>query len=117
MSAARRVRTARSLRLHQTDAEQKLWRHLRNRAVNGLKFRRQVPLGPYVVDFVCFECKLIIEADGGQHADSSRDRVRDTYFKARGYKVLRFWNTDTLNNFDAVLALIDQAIKEQHRDH
>jgi len=78
-----------------TDAEQKLWRVLRSRA-SGAKFRRQVPLGPFVVDFVCFEARLIVELDGGQHADNPRDTRRDRYFSDQGYRVLRFWNNDVL---------------------
>ena len=88
-----------------TDAERKLWRALRSRSI-GPKFRRQVPLGPYVVDFVCFESKLIVEVDGGQHATSTRDAGRDRYFVGRGYRVLRFWNNDVLRNLEGVLTVI-----------
>ena len=109
-------KAARSLRQRQTDAETRLWRHLRNRALSGFKFRRQVPLGPYVVDFVSFEAKLIVEPDGGQHADNSEDKVRDAYFVARGYRVLRYWNTDLLKDVDSVLIMIDEAIKVQQSD-
>jgi very-short-patch-repair endonuclease len=88
-----------------TDAERKLWRALRARNV-GAKFRRQAPLGPYVVDFVCFESKVIVEVDGGQHADNAKDAIRDRYFSDRGYRVLRFWNNDVLRNLDGVLISI-----------
>jgi very-short-patch-repair endonuclease len=88
-----------------TDAERKLWRVLRARNL-GAKFRRQVPLGPYIVDFGCFDAKVIIEVDGGQHADSVRDQARDRYFIARGYRVLRFWNNDVLRSLDDVLQAI-----------
>jgi very-short-patch-repair endonuclease len=94
-----------SLRVSMTDAERKLWRALRARGV-GAKFRRQVPLGPYVVDFVCFESKVVVEVDGGQHAESASDIRRDRYFQDRGYRVLRFWNNDVLLNLDGVLAVI-----------
>ncbi len=88
-----------------TDAERKLWRALRSRSL-GAKFRRQVPLGPYVVDFVAFDPKLIIEVDGGQHATSRTDGLRDDYFKRRGYQVLRFWNNDVMSNLEGVLTAI-----------
>ena len=92
-----------------TDAERKLWRALRSRSI-GPKFRRQAPLGSYVVDFVCFESKLIVEVDGGQHAVSTKDVARDQYFAERGYRVLRFWNNDVLTNLEGVLS----AIAESH---
>jgi len=90
-----------------TDAEQKLWRALRSRA-SGAKFRRQVPLGPFIVDFVCFEAKLVVELDGGQHADNPRDAKRDRYFLDQGYRVLRFWNNDVLKNMEGVLVRITE---------
>jgi very-short-patch-repair endonuclease len=93
------------LRTFMTDAERKLWRALRLRAV-GPKFRRQVPLGPFVVDFVCFEAKLIVELDGGQHADNARDAKRDRYFVEQSYRVLRFWNNGVLRNMEGVLTRI-----------
>jgi len=74
-----------------TDAEQKLWQNLRNRQLGGFKFRRQHPIGPYIVDFVCLEKRIIVEADGGQHAsDKNADISRDDYLKKKGYRVLRF---------------------------
>ena len=97
------------LRTNITDAEQKLWRALRSRG-SGAKFRRQVPLGPYIVDFVCFEAKLIVEVDGGQHADSPRDAKRDRYFMDQGYRVLRFWNNDVLRNMEGVLTRIAEFV-------
>ena len=96
---------AKQLRDHMTDAERKLWRALRSRSI-GPKFRRQVPLGPYIVDFICFQSKLIVEVDGGQHAASARDAVRDRYFVERGYRVMRFWNNDVLRNLEGVLTAI-----------
>jgi very-short-patch-repair endonuclease len=93
------------LRVNMTDAERKLWRVLRSRSI-GPKFRRQVPLGPYVVDFACFESKLIVEVDGGQHAGSVTDARRDRYFGERGYRILRFWNNDVLRNLEGVLTVI-----------
>ena len=77
-----------------TEAEHVLWRILRDRRFAGTKFRRQVPIGPYVADFACFNARLIIEADGGQHNESHSDAVRDAWFAAQGFRVLRFWNID-----------------------
>ena len=93
------------LRTSMTNAERKLWRALRARNI-GAKFRRQVSLGPYIVDFVCFETKMITEVDGSQHADNPRDVIRDRYFAERGYRVLRFWNSDVLTSLDTVLLQI-----------
>jgi very-short-patch-repair endonuclease len=101
--------TVKKLRTFMTDAEQKLWRALRARGI-GAKFRRQVALGPYIVDFVCFGSKLIVEVDGGQHNGNVRDQVRDAYFIAQGYRVLRFWNNDALSNLEGVLTVIANAI-------
>jgi very-short-patch-repair endonuclease len=88
-----------------TDAERKLWRALRSRST-GAKFRRQVPLGPYIVDFVCFETKVIVEVDGSQHFENDNDARRDRYFLERGFRVLRFWNNDVLLNLTGVLETI-----------
>jgi very-short-patch-repair endonuclease len=97
---------ARLLRQNGTEAEHALWRCLRDRALAGSKFRRQVPLGPFIADFVCFERKLIVEVDGGQHADGTparRDAARTAWLEAQGYRVVRFWNNDVLSNPDGVL--------------
>lgn len=99
----RRMRpNARHLRVHGTDAERKLWPELRDRRLAGAKFRRQHPLGPYVADFFCIEARLVIEVDGGQHAESAHDAVRDRWMEDRGWRVLRFWNPDVLTNMDGV---------------
>ena len=116
MNPKPRDQVARSLRQRQSDAETRLWRHLRNRDLAGHKFRRQVPLGPYVVDFMCFEARIIVEADGGQHAGSIGDKERDAYFEARGYRTLRVWNADILRDTEAVLTIISLAIEEQGDD-
>ena len=101
------TRTARKLRSETTDAESHLWRALRNRQMNGFKFKRQVPFGPYIADFICMEAGLIVEADGGQHAgQADADAVRTKYFEKGGYRVLRFWNNDVLQNLEGVLATI-----------
>ena len=87
---------AKRMRREPTDAERTLWLILRARRFSGFKFRRQVPLGPYIADFVCFDARLIVEADGSQHADNARDRERDAWFVAQGFRVRRFWNADIL---------------------
>ena len=89
---------ARSMRREPTEAERRMWRLLRDRRLGAFKFRRQEPIGRYIVDFVCFEQKLIIELDGGQHAESSYDQERDAWLASRGFTVLRFWNNETLTN-------------------
>jgi len=102
----RTVRLERRLRREATDAETRLWFALRDRRLGGFKFVRQEAIGPYVVDFVCRQRKLIIEVDGGQHSENARDRVRDAALTADGYHVLRFWNSDVLSNTDGVLCTI-----------
>jgi very-short-patch-repair endonuclease len=98
---------ARSLRRQMTDAESKLWFHLRNRRLEGFKFRRQEIIGPYIVDFVCIEAMLIIEADGGHHADRRElDAIRTSYLESLGFSVVRFWNHAILSDMSAVLACI-----------
>jgi very-short-patch-repair endonuclease len=79
---------------------------LRDRRLNSLKFRRQVPVGPYIVDFLCVGAKLIVEADGSQHAESTHDKARDAYLERQGWKVLRFWNNEVLQNREGVLETI-----------
>jgi very-short-patch-repair endonuclease len=103
---------ARRLRSQSTDAELKLWNRIRSRAINGYKLVRQEPIGPYVVDFVCRERRLIIEVDGGQHATDTRDAVRDEWLAAHRYRVMRFWNNDVLRNIDGVLQAIVTALAE-----
>lgn len=85
-----------------TEAEDRLWQELRDRRLDGIKFRRQPPFGKYIADFVCIEASLIIEIDGSQHADSDSDRSRDADLKARGFRILRFWNDDVLRDMNAV---------------
>ncbi|NVM23306.1 MAG: endonuclease domain-containing protein [Desulfobacterales bacterium] len=98
---------AKKLRKNMTDAERLLWRHLRNRELGGYKFRRQRPIGPYIVDFVCLEKKLVVEVDGGQHArQMESDSKRSDYLKETGYRVLRFWNNKVLRETESVLAVV-----------
>ncbi|MCD0423886.1 DUF559 domain-containing protein [Rubrivivax sp. JA1024] len=104
---------ARRLRGHQTDAETVLWNRLRNRQIAGYKFVRQMPLAPYICDFVCRDQMLVIEVDGGQHAESRRDAVRDDFLHMQGYRVLRFWNNDVLANISGVLEAIVRALEDQ----
>jgi very-short-patch-repair endonuclease len=94
---------ARTMRRIATDAERKLWFLLRDRRLSGIKFRRQVPFGPYILDFVCFEHRLVIEVDGGQHADSAGDKTRDAKLKSEGFQIVRYWNNDVLKNPEGVL--------------
>lgn len=105
----RKRQFARAMRSIATDAETRLWYRLRDGRLDGLKFRRQVPIGGTIVDFACFEHHLIVEVDGGQHAENISDRLRDAELRRRGFQILRFWNNDVLNNADAVLAAIREA--------
>ncbi len=100
---------AKNLRKGSTDTEQVLWSHLRAKRLGGLKFRRQHPIGKYIVDFVCLEKKVVIELDGGQHAEPTKkqyDGERDNWLKKEGYSVLRFWDNDVLLKTNAVVELI-----------
>ncbi len=98
---------AKKLRNNQTAAEMHLWLHLRGRQLDGHKFRRQQPLGNYIVDFACLNQKLIIELDGGQHAEQlQQDQLRTEWLESQGFKVLRFWNNDVFENIEGVLESI-----------
>ncbi len=99
------TQVARKLRHTMTDAERKLWSRLRTHQL-GVHFRRQAPLGSYVLDFVCFSARVVVEVDGGQHADSEKDLVRVAWLQAQGFQVPRFWNNDVLQNIDGVLETI-----------
>jgi very-short-patch-repair endonuclease len=103
--------TSRELRVNQTDAERILWSKLRGRRLDGHKFVRQEPIGRYICDFVCREKKIIIEVDGGQHAESARDKVRDEFLVAQGYRASRFWNNDVLSNMNGVLLTIQSELR------
>ena len=107
---------ARELRRASTEAEKRLWYHLRNRRVGGFKFRRQMVIDRYIVDFVCLEAKLIIEADGGQHDVNRRaDDARTGHLERHGYRVLRFWNHQILGETEAVLSsILDALSKSPH---
>ena len=111
---ANRISIARELRQRQTQAERVLWGRLRNRQLEGVKFRRQQPIGHYVVDFASFEKRVIVEIDGGQHNErgiSEKDESRAGWLKGEGYRVLRFWNNEVLNNVDGALEVIREALR------
>lgn len=112
------VKKAKSLRKEMTDAEKSLWYILKSKNFQGLKFRRQEPIGEYIVDFVCFGIKLVIELDGGQHANLTieEDKERDEWLRSQGFTVLRFWNNDVLENRDGVLEEILKNIKTPSPD-
>ena len=102
---------ARALRANQTEVEARLWQRLRDRQLAGAKFRRQAPFGPYIADFACLAAKLIVELDGGQHADNEEaDAARTAWLEGQGFRVLRFWNNDVLANTDGVLEEILAAL-------
>jgi very-short-patch-repair endonuclease len=109
MTEKRVTPVARRLRRVSTDAEQRLWSHLRSRQLEGAKLVRQFPIGPHVADFACREAHLVIELDGGQHSPEI-DAPRTASIEAFGYKVLRFWNNDVLANTDGVLEAIRQEL-------
>ena len=104
---------SKSLRANQTPWETKLWYNLRAGRFQGFKFKRQVPIEKYIVDFCCNKKKIIIELDGSQHLLSKTDKARDSYLVAKGYTVLRFWNNDIDNNLETVLQNIYNASKEK----
>jgi very-short-patch-repair endonuclease len=110
-----KVTRARKLRREQTDAERKLWWELRARRLDGFKFKRQVPIGRYIADFMCFECKLIVELDGSQHLEQVEyDEARTRWLEAQDYRVVRYWNIDVLLNTERVMEEI-WSIAEQRR--
>jgi very-short-patch-repair endonuclease len=103
---------AQELRRNPTEAERKLWQHLRLRQIEGCKFRRQQPLGSYIVDFVCLEKRIVIEVDGGQHnAQVIYDRQRTAWIEEQGFRVLRFWDNEVMQNIEAVKEAIWQALE------
>lgn len=101
---------AKLLRKNSTDAERALWRHLQEKRLGGHKFLRQQPLGEFVVDFACLEHKLIIELDGGQHAGSEANELRDRWLEEQGFQVLWFWNNELLTNLEGALERIQSAL-------
>jgi very-short-patch-repair endonuclease len=111
----RPTRLAQKLRNSATAAERRLWRHLSRRQLSGYKFSRQMPVGPFVCDFMCREAQLVIEVDGGQHDRlEGRDRQRTASIEAEGFRVIRFWNNEVLENLDGVLLTILNALETAH---
>jgi very-short-patch-repair endonuclease len=106
------TKRARELRQNATDAERKLWSRLRSGQVEGFSFRRQEPMGIYIVDFVCYRAKLVVEVDGSQHdeIEARRDARRDAWLESQGFRVLRFWNPDVLQQTDGVVEAIRLAV-------
>ena len=108
---------AKNLRKKSTDTENYLWLFLKNRQIEGIKFRRQEPLGRFILDFVSYDRKIVIEVDGGQHnLDKDKDRARDRWLKSQGYEVIRFWDHDVLENKDVVLEVIREKLLTPHPD-
>lgn len=102
---------AKALRRDPTEAERALWNHLRMRQLEGHKFRRQQPLGRYIVDFACLEKRLVVELDGGQHSEQvGSDTARTAWLETQGFRVLRFWNNDVLSEIEAVKEAIKEAL-------
>lgn len=104
--AARRhtaSKKAQAFRKNETDAERAIWRFLKGKKFQEYKFRRQHPIGPYFVDFVCLKYKLVVEIDGGQHCENPKDEIRTEFLQSKGFDVLRFWNNDVLQNMEGVL--------------
>jgi very-short-patch-repair endonuclease len=113
MRRGEKSRQARQLRRNMTIAERRLWSILRMRGIEGFRFRRQCPLGPYIVDFACLEARLVVEADGGQHMDSTTDTARDARLCDMGFRVLRFWNHDIVANLEGVRAAIAEHLAQR----
>ncbi len=111
------IHFARRLRKNATDAEQLLWRHLRRRQVGGFKFRRQHYIESFICDFICLEAGVVVELDGSQHVDQeSYDERRDAIFRSKGFRVLRFWNSDVLSRTGSVLETIFEALRNAKMD-
>lgn len=111
MNTEKVLLNAKTLRANQTEAEQRLWYHLRAHRFMALKFKRQKPMGRFIVDFVCVERQLIIEINGGQHAEQAEyDQHRDAWLRSQGYTVLRFWNHEVMHQLEGVLEQIRNAV-------
>lgn len=110
----RPTRRAQQLRNAATPAERRLWTHLNKRQLDGWKFSRQMPIGPFICDFLCRELSLVIEVDGGQHCDSASDEARTEYLERAGFRVVRYWNNDVRDNLEGVLESLRSTIKQAH---
>ena len=118
MDKHQQLALSRALRRKETDAERLLWSHLRSNQLRGVKFRRQQTVGSYIVDFVSFDKMLIIEVDGGQHNELDtrvKDEYRMEYLRDKGYRILRFWNNDILQNIEGVLTSIAEDVDKHPR--
>ncbi len=107
--------TARRLRHEETKAERRFWNAVRDRRLDGWKFRRQIPRGNFIVDFVCLEAHLVVELDGGQHntpEHEAKDQARIEWLENNGYRVLRFWNNEVFENLEGVLTVVTNALSE-----
>ena len=105
------VARARKLRRNSTEVERKLWHRIRDKQIEEFRFRRQRPIGKYIVDFICLDAKLIVELDGGQHSQNvAYDQVRTTFLESLGYRVLRFWNSEVVENISGVLESVRDAL-------
>ncbi|MEJ2033833.1 MAG: DUF559 domain-containing protein [Deltaproteobacteria bacterium] len=108
---------ARELRRNQTEAEKAFWFRMRNRRLDGYKFRRQVPIGPYIADFVCMAARFVVEIDGGQHSERvDYDHRRECFLQKKGYEILRFWNNEVLENMDGVLTTLTLTLSLRERE-
>ena len=107
---------AKKLRKNATETETLFWFEVKDRRLGGYKFRRQCPIGRYIVDFLCLEKKLIVEIDGGQHNEREKDKIRDEYLSGLGFKVLRFWNNELLENMEGVLSTLTLALSQRERE-
>jgi very-short-patch-repair endonuclease len=104
---------ARKLRKNMTDEERRLWQELRRSQLRDFKFRRQAPIGPFIADFVCFERKLIVELDGSQHAERLKeDALRTAWLTGQGFRLIRFWNNQIVEDLDVVLEMILRAVED-----
>ena len=109
---------AKVLRRNPTEAEKRLWWRIRQKQVQGCRFRRQAPIGKYIVDFVCYAPRLVIEVDGGQHdTERYRDEARARWLEREGFRVLRFWNNEVLENTDGVVQEIEAALQTENTPH
>jgi very-short-patch-repair endonuclease len=116
MGDALRIPFARDLRARMTEAETRLWFHLRRRELGGRRFRRQHPIGPYIADFACLDAGLVVELDGSQHLLSRTDARRDACLRRHGFRVLRFWNDEVLLRLEDVLEAILRTLEDRDQD-
>ena len=108
---------AKQLRSNSTDAERNLWAHIRNRQLEGWKFRRQLPIDRFIVDFACAELRIIVEIDGGQHAEQViYDLNRTKILQSKGYQVVRYWNNEVLGNIEGVIEALTLTLSQRERE-